>query len=170
MLKINRLIGLTLALATPGAALADVSESGVFLDGVAAIVNEGVVMRSELSEETANIIRSAQSQNIPLPPADILREQVLERLQSAGSAVSKATVYNTLGLFAERGLVREVMVDNTRLFYDSNTAPHCHFYNEDDGQLADIPAGGVLVGTLPPLPEGTSVDRVDVVVRIRNDA
>ena len=52
-------------------------------------------------------------------------DQVLERLQAAGSKVSKATVYNTLRLFADRGLVREVMVDNTRLFYDSNTAPHC---------------------------------------------
>ncbi len=70
----------TLAAGAPSLAAADLSESGVFLDGVAAIVNEGVVMRTQLSEETANIIRSAQAQNIPLPPADILREQVLERL------------------------------------------------------------------------------------------
>ncbi|MGR8920018.1 MAG: Fur family transcriptional regulator [Gammaproteobacteria bacterium] len=97
-------------------------------------------------------------------------DQVLERLHRAGSAVSKATVYNTLGLFAERGLVREVMVDNTRLFYDSNTAPHCHFYNVDDGLLTDIPAGEAVVEALPELPEGTSVERIDVVVRVKNDA
>lgn len=69
-----------LAIAAASPAVADLSESGQFLDGVAAIVNEGVVMRSQLSEETTTIIRSAQAQNIPLPPADILREQVLERL------------------------------------------------------------------------------------------
>ncbi len=80
MLKIRYLMSISLAVATPSLALADLSESGVFLDGVAAIVNEGVVMRSELTEQTANIIRTAQTQNIPLPPADILREQVLERL------------------------------------------------------------------------------------------
>ncbi len=80
MFKIRALMVFTLAAGAPSLAAADLSESGVFLDGVAAIVNEGVVMRTQLSEETANIIRSAQAQNIPLPPADILREQVLERL------------------------------------------------------------------------------------------
>ncbi len=79
MLEIRYLTALLLAVAAP-AAIADLSESGEFLDGVAAIVNEGVVMRSQLTEETSNIIRTAQQQNIPLPPADILREQVLERL------------------------------------------------------------------------------------------
>lgn len=80
MLKIIRLMSSLLAIAAASPAVADLSESGQFLDGVAAIVNEGVVMRSQLSEETTTIIRSAQAQNIPLPPADILREQVLERL------------------------------------------------------------------------------------------
>ena len=80
MLKISKLIAVSALVAAPLPALADLSETGEFLDGVAAVVNEGVVMRSQLAEETANIIRSAQAQNIPLPPADILREQVLERL------------------------------------------------------------------------------------------
>ena len=80
MFKIKYLTSLLLVTSVPTVAVADLSESGVFLDGVAAIVNEGVVMRTQLSEETANIIRTAQAQNIPLPPADILREQVLERL------------------------------------------------------------------------------------------
>lgn len=80
MLKIRHLVGVSILVSAPLPALADLSETGEFLDGVAAIVNEGVVMRSQLTEETANIIRTAQAQNIPLPPADILREQVLERL------------------------------------------------------------------------------------------
>ncbi|MEE4162011.1 MAG: peptidylprolyl isomerase [Woeseiaceae bacterium] len=79
-MKISQLIAVSALVAAPLPALADLSETGEFLDGVAAVVNEGVVMRSQLTEETANIIRSAQAQNIPLPPADILREQVLERL------------------------------------------------------------------------------------------
>ena len=98
-------------------------------------------------------------------------EQLVAELRLRGEErVSKATVYNTLRLFAERGLVREVMVDNTRLFYDSNTAPHCHFYNVDDGELTDIPAGEAVLESLPPLPAGTAVDRIDVVVRIKNGA
>jgi len=80
VLKIRKLIAISALIAAPLPVLADLSETGEFLDGVAAIVNEGVVMRSQLAEETANIIRTAQAQSIPLPPADILREQVLERL------------------------------------------------------------------------------------------
>ena len=111
MLKINRLIGLTLAFAAPGAAVADISESGMFLDGVAAIVNEGVVMRSELSEETANIIRSAQSQNIPLPPADILREQVLERLIVKEIQLQRA---DRIGLSVSDQILNNVIADIAR--------------------------------------------------------
>lgn len=97
-------------------------------------------------------------------------EQVLARLARGRAAASKATVYNTLGLFAERGLVREVIVDATRVFYDSNTAEHHHFYNVDDGTLTDMPPGAVAIGELPEAPPGTRTDSVDIVVRVRNDA
>ena len=72
MFQINKLIGLLLFLCAPLCAGDDLSESGELLDGVAAIVNEGVVMRTQLTEETSNIMRTAQAQGIPLPPADIL--------------------------------------------------------------------------------------------------
>ena len=95
-------------------------------------------------------------------------DQVLERVNRNGGAVSKATVYNTLGLFAEKGLVRELSVDAARVFYDSNTQPHCHFYNEDDGTLIDLDAPTTLEASLPAPPDGTFATRIDVVIRIRN--
>lgn len=95
-------------------------------------------------------------------------DQVLARVNRGGGAVSKATVYNTLGLFAERGLVRELVIDATRVFYDSNTAPHCHFYNVDDGTLTDLALPPGALGALPASPVGTYAERLDVVIRIRN--
>ena len=96
-------------------------------------------------------------------------EQVLVRLRAADTTVSKATVYNTLGLFAERGLVREVTVDSTKVFYDSNTTEHHHFYNMDDGTLADFPSDVKVLDQLPHAPEGTKTDRVDIVIRVRSE-
>ena len=85
------------------------------------------------------------------------------------SGLAKATVYNTLGLFAERGLVHQVLVDSTKVFYDSNTAPHYHFYNVDDGTLVDVEADLVPIAQqLPAAPEGTVADGVDIVIRVRN--
>lgn len=98
----------------------------------------------------------------------VAADQVLVRVNLGGGAVSKATVYNTLGLFAERGLVRELVIDATRVFYDSNTAPHCHFYNVDNGTLTDLELPPGTLGALPATPSGTYAERLDVVIRIRN--
>lgn len=87
--------------------------------------------------------------------------------KDGGQQVSKATVYNTLGLFAEKGLVREVIADPTKVFYDPNVAPHHHFYNVVTGELVDIDVRHMSVSGLPQLPEGTSMDGVDVIVRLR---
>lgn len=82
--------------------------------------------------------------------------------------VSKATVYNTLGLFARNGLVNEVIVDPTRVFYDPNTTHHHHFYNIDTGELTDIEADQLMLTQPPALPEGTTTAGVDVIIRVRN--
>jgi Fur family transcriptional regulator, iron response regulator len=95
-------------------------------------------------------------------------DQVLARLMESDAPVSKATVYNTLGLFAERGLVREVMVDATKVFYDSNTSAHHHFFNIDDGTLLDVASDDVVIDQLPAAPAGTRTDSVDIVIRVRN--
>jgi len=95
-------------------------------------------------------------------------EDVLQRVMAAGARVSKATVYNTLGLFARKGLVREVIVEPGRVFYDPNTRPHHHFYNVDTGELIDVPADECTLEQLPAPPEGTTTEAVDVIIRIRN--
>ena len=100
-------------------------------------------------------------------PQHLSAEQIIERLKQAGSGVSKATVYNTLNLFGERGLVRELMVDPERKFYDSTTRPHHHFYNVDTGELVDIPDEQVRFADLPALPEGTESESVEVRIRVR---
>ena len=94
-------------------------------------------------------------------------EEVFVLVNGDAARVSKATVYNTLGLFAERGLVREVIADPTRVFYDPNTAPHHHFYDTSTGKLMDIPVEEVQIRTLPALPEGMRMEGVDVIVRVR---
>ena len=93
-------------------------------------------------------------------------DQVLEVVNQEQALVSKATVYNTLGLFARRGLVREVIIDPSKVFYDSNVEAHHHFYNVDTGELIDIDAAGMKIENLPALPEGTEASGVDVVIRI----
>ncbi|MGD8620027.1 MAG: Fur family transcriptional regulator [Gammaproteobacteria bacterium] len=94
-------------------------------------------------------------------------ERVLEMANAGGYSVSKATVYNTLGLFAEKGIVREVIVDPTRVFYDTNSSSHHHFYNIDTGELSDIDTGSLPVEQLPAVPPGTVLEGVDIVIRVR---
>ena len=81
--------------------------------------------------------------------------------------VSKATVYNTLKLFSDKGLVREVIVDPARVFYDSTTGSHHHIYNVDSGELQDIPSSEVAFSKLPQLPEGMQPDGIEVIMRVR---
>lgn len=97
-------------------------------------------------------------------------EDVYALVNAESSCVSKATVYNTLGLFAERGLIHEVIADPARIFYDPNTAPHHHFYDTSTGKLMDIPADEVRLMSLPSLPDGMSMEGVDVIVRVRPTA
>mgnify|MGYP001549500196 CR=1 FL=1 len=94
-------------------------------------------------------------------------EQLMERLRASGSAVSKATVYNTLNLFAERGLVKECIVDPERRFYDSNTSKHHHFFIIDTGELVDIPHDEIRFADLPEFPAEGHIDSVEVLIKIR---
>jgi len=95
---------------------------------------------------------------------------VMTRVNEGRDRVSKATVYNTLGLFARNGLVREVIVDPTRVFYDPNTSDHHHFYNMDSGELTDIHSSALKISELPEMPEGTVAAGVDVIIRVRNES
>ena len=101
-------------------------------------------------------------------PQHVSADQIIERLKAKGSRVSKATVYNTLHLFGAKGLIKELNVDPTREFYDSTTHAHHHFYNVDSGKLSDIDNEAVNILGLPPLPEGTETESVEVLIRIRD--
>ena len=100
-------------------------------------------------------------------PCHMSADHILHALRAAGSEVSKATVYNTLHQFVATGLLREVGVELGRSYFDTNTGEHHHFYAVDTGELSDIPDDHIALPALPPAPEGTEIDRVDVVIRIR---
>ena len=97
-------------------------------------------------------------------------DQILGMVNATRPATSKATVYNTLKLFMARGLIRAVIADPNKVFYDSNIAPHHHFYDAQSGELTDIDAAGVEVLGLPPLPDGVVTEGLDIVVRVRTGA
>jgi Fur family iron response transcriptional regulator len=95
-------------------------------------------------------------------------DQILAIVNDRHSETSKATVYNTLNLFLEKKLIREVIVDPNKVFYDPNTEPHHHLYNVDTGELTDIDASRIEVSGLPQLPDGMVTDGVDIIVRVRS--
>lgn len=100
-------------------------------------------------------------------PQHLSAEQILARLESTGSRVSKATVYNTLNLFADRGLIRQLSVDGSRAWFDSNVEAHYHFHHVDSGALVDVAVPEVEFSRLPPAPEGMEVAGIDLVIRLR---
>jgi len=95
-------------------------------------------------------------------------EDVFKLVNHDGQHVSKATVYNTLGMLAREGVIREVIADPDRVFFDPNTEPHHHFYDTRTRQLTDIPAVDVRLDGLPSLPQGTELEGVDVIIRLRS--
>lgn len=95
-------------------------------------------------------------------------DQILAIVNARHAETSKATVYNTLKLFLERKLVRELIVDPSKVFYDPNVEPHHHFYDVATGELTDFPAEAVRLEGLPPLPPGAVAEGVDIIVRYRS--
>ena len=100
-------------------------------------------------------------------PQHLSAEQILDSLRASGTRVSKATVYNTLNLFAERGLIRQLSVDGSRAWFDSNVDAHYHFHDTTTGALIDVPIPDVEFSRLPVPPAGTEVAGIDIVIRLR---
>jgi len=94
-------------------------------------------------------------------------DRILALVNARHAETSKATVYNTLKLFLEKKLIRELVVDPARIVYDPNTEPHHHLYDVVTGRLTDVPADNIRVVGLPPLPPGTVADGVDIIIRTR---
>ena len=86
--------------------------------------------------------------------------------QAAHIRVSLATVYNTLHQFTEAALLREVVVESGRTYFDTNISDHHHFFHEQSGELRDIPVGRLVIGPLPDPPPGQTLKRVDVILRV----
>ena len=93
-------------------------------------------------------------------------EQVLVAVNQEDDEVSKATVYNTLGVFAQHGLLREVIVDPSKVFYDSNLSKHHHLYYSDSGELEDIADENIEISKMPDLPSDLQIEDVDVIIRV----
>ena len=103
-------------------------------------------------------------------PRHLTAEQILGSLRESEGRVSKATVYNTLKLFVDQGLVRPIHADPERCVYDSMMAPHHHFQDLDTGEMYDIQPEDLSFAKLPPLPPGTEMAGVTVVIGIRRTA
>ncbi|PHR58369.1 MAG: transcriptional repressor [Robiginitomaculum sp.] len=99
-------------------------------------------------------------------PRHVTAEEVYDEAKQQGVRMSLATVYNTLHRFTAAGLLREVQVDPGRVWFDTNVSEHHHMYDEDTGQLTDIPAGSLGSVTLPKLKANKQVNRIDLVIRI----
>ena len=100
----------------------------------------------------------------------VTAETLHEEATTARVPVSLATVYNTLRQFSEAGLLTEIGIDGSKMYFDTNTSRHHHFLLEDEQMLIDIPDGRISVGGLPEAPDGMEITQVDLVVRVRRKA
>lgn len=96
----------------------------------------------------------------------ITAEDLYTEAKTAGIPVSLATIYNTLHQFTTSGLLREVIVEPGRAYFDTNISSHHHFFFEETGDICDIPENEIAITRLPSLPDGATLNRVDVVVRV----
>lgn len=99
-------------------------------------------------------------------PQHLSADNVLDGVNCEDHKVSRATVYNTLGLFTRKGLVREVLIDRERVFYDSNNTPHHHIYNETTCELRDIEKSSIELVNTQALDEGMNIVGTDVIIRV----
>jgi Fur family transcriptional regulator, iron response regulator len=99
----------------------------------------------------------------------VTAEQLHGEALAASVPVSLATVYNTLHQFIGAGLLREVVVNSGRSYFDTNVSDHHHFFFEESGRLLDIPGERIGVTGLPAPPEGASIRRIDVIIRVEHD-
>jgi Fur family iron response transcriptional regulator len=97
----------------------------------------------------------------------VTAESLHGAVKQSAESVSLATVYNTLRAFSEVGLIREIMVDGTKSYFDTRVDDHPHFFWEDEGLLTDAPKDELEIASLPGAPEGTVISKVDVVIRVR---
>jgi Fur family transcriptional regulator, iron response regulator len=101
-------------------------------------------------------------------PRHVTAEELFQEARAAGIPVSLATVYNTLHQFTAAGIMSEVVVGSGQSYFDTNPGSHYHYFDKTTGEIIDVPEDQVRFLRLPPAPPGKVIDRIDVVVRIRN--
>ena len=94
-------------------------------------------------------------------------EQLHKEARTSGGTISLATIYNTLHQFRTAGLLRQVIVEPGKVYFDTNTEPHHHFYIEDDGELLDVERSEIEISTLPEIPKDCAIQETDVIIRLR---
>ena len=97
----------------------------------------------------------------------VTAESLFDAAAGTNEKVSLATVYNTLRAFCDAGLLREITVDGSKSYFDTNMSDHPHFYWEDDNRLSDAPAEQLEIARVPDAPSGAEIASVDVVIRLR---
>lgn len=97
----------------------------------------------------------------------VTAESLFDACSASGEKVSLATVYNTLRAFCDAGLMREITVDGSKSYFDTNMSDHPHFFWEETATLTDAPACDLEISKLPDAPEGVEIAKVDVVIRLR---
>ena len=97
----------------------------------------------------------------------VTAESLFAAAREAGDSVSLATVYNTLKVFSEAGLLREITVNGAKSYFDTDTSNHPHFFWEETGDLSDAPDEDLEIARLPEAPQGAEISKVDVVIRLR---
>ena len=130
------------------------------LDAAAARLKEAGLRPTRQRLELARLLFTGMDRHVTA-------ESLAEEGVRAGVKVSLATVYNTLHQFQAAGLLRQVVVDASRSYFDTNVGDHQHFFVESEGVLIDIPGEEISVSGVPAAPPGLSIDRVDVVVRVK---
>ena len=95
-------------------------------------------------------------------------EDIIMRLNSNKDGISRATVYNTLNLFVDKGLLKRVTIDSSKIYFDSKTKPHSHYFNVDTGEILDFEFDDIKIEPSLDLPKNTLKEGVDVVIRIKN--
>jgi Fur family iron response transcriptional regulator len=129
---------------------------------------------------SANAIASLRQAGVPVThqrieiarvlfsaPVHLSADQVWANVRELSPDVSRATVYNTLRLFSEKKMIRELFVDPQRVVYDSTVTPHFHLYNMDTGEVRDVADDELRLVGEPVLPEGVVLEEIDVIVRVR---
>lgn len=129
---------------------------------------------------SANAIASLRQAGVPVThqrieiarvlfsaPVHLSADQVWANVRELSPDVSRATVYNTLRLFSEKKMIRELFVDPQRIVYDSTVTPHFHLYNMDTGEVRDVADDELRLVGEPVLPEGVVLEEIDVIVRVR---